>query len=128
VTQQEIRVRRDMVRHPHYPERWVSIPFERRFTASEYERISLGSLPSGDLNGVWLSYVEADTLFIHRWTGRCIYKLHFQSQGDEFVVSGAFVARYPSPPIPGGGSGRTTRTDPPAVQTRPWLGTWTSSR
>ncbi len=86
-----------MVVDAQFPDDWARLPFERRFTASEYERMALG-VPR-DMDDKWYIYLEGDTFYFHRsWTGLCIFRMRLQEVGGEFVLSEAAVARYtPSP-------------------------------
>lgn len=51
------------------------IDWDRRFTAVEMDRISVGFRPR-DMDDKWLVFQEGNWIFCHRsWTGLCVYKL-----------------------------------------------------
>lgn len=51
------------------------IDWERRFTAVEMDRISVGFRPR-DMDDKWLVFQEGNWIYCHRsWTGLCVYKL-----------------------------------------------------
>ena len=67
------------------------IPFHAIFSAAQYARIRRGFVPDV-MEDKWFIYWEEDILYLHRsWTGRCIYRVHFESEQDAYEVSRAFV-------------------------------------
>jgi hypothetical protein len=65
--------------HSIYPfsRRRALIPFERSFTAEEFERVKLGVLPQ-EMEDHWFIFLEGRRrqyiYFVRSWTGFCAYK------------------------------------------------------
>ena len=57
------------------PEKRVEIPFERTFTADEYQELARGVIPQ-EMEDKWFIFCENDVLYFHRsWTGYCILQV-----------------------------------------------------
>jgi hypothetical protein len=82
-----------MLNSVQYPERWEPLPFDRRFTAAEYDRMSL-CLISEPGDESWGARLEGETSFFYRWTGICMFRMRLQKVDDGFLVAEAAVARY----------------------------------
>lgn len=63
------------------PEHCVTIPLDRMFSADDMDRIHLGLIPEV-MEDKWFIYWRDQALHFHRsWTGRCVYVVHFASEG-----------------------------------------------
>lgn len=87
--------RREDVPSPTFPMAWIPLPFERHFTATEYELLVAGSI-SESMDDHWDIYLEGDTLYFHRsWTGICIFKVRLGKAADEYAIAEAAIGNYP---------------------------------
>src|SRR4051812_23095614 len=79
---------------PMPPERKL-IEVDLALSAHEYEKAQLGHIPEA-MEDKWFIYFEYTWLNIHRsWTGLCIYRLRFESDGEGYKVVEAWVNRSP---------------------------------
>ena len=94
------RARREMRRDLRYPDDWSPVPFTRRFTASEFERMAAGLIAT-DMDEKWFVYLDDDTFYFHRdWTGLCVFRVRLQRAGEDFEVAEAAIGLYPPTPSP----------------------------
>jgi hypothetical protein len=71
------------------------LAFERTYTDTEFQRISLGVIPES-MEDKWFVYYEAPWLYLHRsWTGYCIYKIRFEPVDDRVKMAEVLVSRNP---------------------------------
>lgn len=71
------------------------LPYKRKFSREEYEKISLGLKPQA-MEDKWFIFLEDNILYLHRsWTGICIYKMQLELSEDEYVVTDVLVNRDP---------------------------------
>lgn len=92
------RARPDMRDDLRFPDSWLPLVVERRFTAEEYELLSAGHI-DGDMDDHWFIYLLDDTLFFHRsWTGICTYKVRLAKEGSVHSIVEAGEAEYRSMP------------------------------
>jgi hypothetical protein len=84
------------------PEARAALPYERRFTREEHERIVMGLIPA-QMEDKWFIFHEDGWLYLHRsWTGACIYGVRLAADGEGSVVAEAWASRA---------TGEYTRTD-----------------
>lgn len=68
---------------PHKHETFV---LHRPFTAQQMSMLRRGNIPQA-MEDKWFWYMEGDTLYAHRsWTGFCIYRIDFKSDGNHIVT------------------------------------------
>jgi len=73
------------------PDEKRTLPFIRRFSSVEYERLLLGLIPQ-EMEDRWFVYLNNDYLFFHRsWTGYCIFELRLDKIVDGCIVIECFV-------------------------------------
>lgn len=80
------------------PEATVTLPFERRFSAAEFERLRQGLVPEA-MEDKWFIVWHDEALWMHRsWSGLCVYRLKFAAAaaGDGVVVASAIANRDPA--------------------------------
>lgn len=80
------------------PEATVTLPFERRFSAAEFERLRRGLVPEA-MEDKWFIVWHDEALWMHRsWSGLCVYCLKFAAAAecDGVVVASAIANRDPS--------------------------------
>jgi hypothetical protein len=84
------------------PDQRAPLAYARRFSAEEHARVVQGLVPV-NMEDKWFIYFEDGLLRLHRsWTGACIYGVRLAMEGDESVVTEAWVSRA---------TGEYTRTD-----------------
>jgi hypothetical protein len=72
-----------------------AIPFDRHYSATEFERIKEGLVP-GSMDDKWFVFYEEPWLYFHRsWTGYCVYQVRFESAGEDARVAEVLVSREP---------------------------------
>jgi len=78
-----------------FPRHRVLVPFERKFSPEEFERVKLGVFP--DDMGHWLIFLEGRRrqflYFVRSWSGYTVYKLLVEKSQDEYRVAEAWVSR-----------------------------------
>jgi hypothetical protein len=80
--------------HP-FSRRRVLIPFDRTFTAEEFERVKLGVVPR-EMEDHWSIFLEQGWLyFVRSWTGYCIYKVRVEQKNDTARITEAWANRDP---------------------------------
>ena len=77
------------------PKPHATIRVSRHFSAREIEKIEMGFRPES-MDDKWFIFYEKDSLHIHRsWTGYCIYVVHFEKKGRDYVVCEVHANRNP---------------------------------
>src|SRR5574339_383331 len=75
------------------PELKEYLPFTRKFSEEEYERISIGKIPK-EMEDKWFIYEEENQLYFHRsWTGFCIFQVYLNKTDQEYLVADVLVNR-----------------------------------
>ncbi len=73
------------------PEKTASLPLKKSYTPEEFSLMTLGFVPK-EMEDKWFIFMQNNVLFFHRsWTGYCIYKVIFEQNDGEYVVSEALV-------------------------------------
>lgn len=77
------------------PAATAEFEYRRRFSASEYAKLSRGHIPR-EMEDKWFLYLEGATLRAHRsWTGFCIYEIELEAAGRDHVVRRVRANREP---------------------------------
>ena len=77
------------------PEAKVRLQIDRTFSADDYAKLQLGSLPRM-MEDKWFIYFEDDWLHFHRsWTGFCIFQVRLESVEGGYQISEAWASRDP---------------------------------
>jgi hypothetical protein len=83
--------------HSVYPfaRRRALIPFERSFTAEEFERVKLGVVPEWDDH--WFIFLEGQRrqyiYFVRSWTGFCAYVARVEKINNIAQITKAWASR-----------------------------------
>ena len=76
-----------------FPRSRALIPFDRSFTAEEFERVKLGVVPHV-MEDHWSIFLENGWLyFVRSWTGFCVYKVRVEQKNDTARITEAWVSR-----------------------------------
>jgi hypothetical protein len=85
--------------HSVYPfsRRRLLIPFERRFTAEEFERVKLGVVPQ-EMEDHWFIFLECRRrrqylYFVRSWTGFCAYVIRIEERNNIAWITEAWASR-----------------------------------
>jgi hypothetical protein len=84
--------------HSVYPfsRRRALIPFERSFTAEEFERVKLGVVPQ-EMEDHWFIFLEARRhnyiYFVRSWTGFCAYVVRVEQTNNVPRITKAWASR-----------------------------------
>ena len=77
-----------------FSRRRVLIPFERSFTAEEFERVNLGVVPPWEDH--WFIFLEGRRrqyiCFVRSWTGFCAYKVHVEQINNIARITTAWAS------------------------------------
>ena len=65
------------------------------FTAAEFEKIQMGSLPLG-MGDRFFIFMENDCLYINQWSGEGLYMLWFRPEGDHFLAYQLRISKDPA--------------------------------
>jgi hypothetical protein len=77
------------------PYRKSVLPFRYRFSPNEMARMRRGNIPN-EMEDKWYIYFQDGWLSFHRsWTGYCIYRIRFESDGECHRVAECWVNREP---------------------------------
>lgn len=72
------------------------IVVNKSYSQAEFSQITAGLIPA-EMKDKWFIFYEAPWLYLHRsWTGFCIYKVCFETAGEQITISDAFVNREPA--------------------------------
>ena len=72
----------------------LPIPYNRRFSASEFAKLRAGLVPQ-TMDDKWFVYYAEPHLFFHRsWGGQGIYRVSLKTDGDAVVVKEALCAEH----------------------------------
>jgi hypothetical protein len=78
-----------------FSRRRVLIPFERSFTAREFERLKLGVVPEWDDH--WFIFLEGRRhqyiYFVRSWTGFCAYVARVEQINNDARITKAWASR-----------------------------------
>ncbi len=75
------------------PKKTGSLPLRKSYTPKEFSLMTLGFVPK-EMEDKWFIFMQNNVLFFHRsWTGYCIYKVIFEQNDGQYVVSEALVNR-----------------------------------
>ena len=78
------------------PEQCRSLIFQRAYSLTDFEIISMGLIPQ-EMEDKWFIYYEAPWLYLHRsWTGYCIYKVRFDVRDEIVATAETLVNRDPA--------------------------------
>jgi hypothetical protein len=67
----------------------LTIPYEDRFTETEYETLQEGLIPR-EMENKWFIYFDEPYLFFHRsWTGKPVYRVRLSADADGVSVTEA---------------------------------------
>jgi hypothetical protein len=91
-------MKKEATRKSHYVKpfsrRRVLIPFERSFTAEEFERVKLGVVPEWDEH--WFIFLEGRRhqyiYFVRSWTGFCAYKACVEEKNNIARITRAWAS------------------------------------
>jgi hypothetical protein len=76
-----------------FPTARAALQLDREYSAVEFERIKLGSVPR-EMEDKWFVFYEEPWLHFHRsWTGFGVYQVRFESVEGKSRVAEAFVSR-----------------------------------
>jgi len=71
------------------------LPYVRKYSREEYEKISFGLIPQ-EMEDKWFIILEDDSLYLHRsWTGFCVYKMQLELSEGEYIVVDVLANRDP---------------------------------
>jgi hypothetical protein len=77
-----------------FSRRRVLIPFERSFTAKEFESVKLGIVPEWDDH--WLIFLEGRRrqyiYFVRSWTGFCAYVVRVEKKDNIARITSAWAS------------------------------------
>ena len=67
----------------------LAIPYEDRFTETEYATLQEGLVPR-EMENKWFVYFDEPHLFFHRnWTGKSVYRLKLSAYAGGMAVTEA---------------------------------------
>jgi hypothetical protein len=82
--------------HSVYPfsRKRALIPFERSFTAEEFERVKLGVIPQ-EMEDHWFIFFESrhqNIYFVRSWTGFCAYVVRIEEKNNIARITEAWAS------------------------------------